>query len=80
VEAAMSTTITLDEAQANLREVIGRLSPGDELVITENQKTVAKLVVPTTPPQCKFGTLHGTVLYVAPDFDEPLEEFREYWV
>ena len=24
------------------------------------------------------GTLNGTVKYMAPDFDAPLEEFREY--
>lgn len=40
----MFTTITLEEAQANLKELIHRLSPGEELVITENQLPVAKLV------------------------------------
>jgi uncharacterized protein DUF2281 len=26
----------------------------------------------------KLGTLKGTVLYMAPDFDAPLEDFKEY--
>ena len=40
----MSATITLEEAQAHLRELIGNLAPGEELVIIDNQKPVAKLV------------------------------------
>jgi hypothetical protein len=26
----------------------------------------------------KLGTMPGSVLHIAPDFDEPLEDFREY--
>ena len=40
----MSTTVTVDEAQAKLKELIHRLAPGDEVLITENQEPVAKLV------------------------------------
>ena len=39
---AMST-ITLQEAQARLSELIHRLTPGDEVVITEDNQPVAKL-------------------------------------
>jgi len=76
----MSTTITLQEAQAKLKELISQLAPGEELVITENQQPVAKLIA-TPGPQRQLrqpGTLRGTVLYMAPDFDAPLEEFKEY--
>ena len=40
----MSATITIDEAQAKLKELIHQLAPGEEVVITENQQPVAKLV------------------------------------
>lgn len=73
----MSTTITIDDAQSQLRELIGRLAPGDEVVIVENQKAVAKLVVPAVAER-QLGTLKGTVLYMAEDFDDPLPEFEEY--
>ena len=33
----MSATITIDEAQAKLRELIHQLAPGEEVIITENQ-------------------------------------------
>ena len=46
---------------------------------TENNQPVARLIA-TTPgrPKRKLGTLKGTVLYMAPDFDAPLEDFKEY--
>jgi antitoxin (DNA-binding transcriptional repressor) of toxin-antitoxin stability system len=75
------TTISLEEAQASLPELIGKLSSGEELLITEDEQPVARLVGPPEPqPQQprKPGTLKGTILYMAPDFDGPLEDFKEY--
>jgi prevent-host-death family protein len=37
-------TITIEEAQATLLELIDRLAPGEEVIITRNQQPVAKLV------------------------------------
>ena len=42
------TTVSIEDAQANLKELIHQLSPGEELIITENQQTVAKLVSPVS--------------------------------
>jgi len=39
----MSTTVTMEEVQAHLKELIHQLAPGDELVITENEQPVANL-------------------------------------
>ena len=74
-------TVTIHEAQATLADLIHRLAPGEEVVITENDQPVARLVSPVpAPPKSprQLGTLKGTVLYMAPDFDAPLEDFREY--
>jgi prevent-host-death family protein len=74
-------TVTIQEAQNRLSDLIHRLMPGEELVITENDQPVARLL-PTPPalPQKprQLGSLKGTVLYMAPDFDAPLEDFKEY--
>ncbi len=73
------TTITLQEAQSHLGEVVHRLTPGEELVITENNKPVAKLVAAVPPAESRkvpqLGTLRGTVLSME-HFNDPLEEFE----
>jgi len=75
------TTVSIQEAQVKLSELIHRLTPGEEVVITENNRPVARLVPPARQPQRqprRPGTLRGSVLHVAPDFDAPLEDFKEY--
>jgi antitoxin (DNA-binding transcriptional repressor) of toxin-antitoxin stability system len=75
------TTVTIKEAQSALADIIHRLSPGEEVVITENDQPVARLVpTPAVPKKAhrQLGTMKGSVLYMAPDFDAPLEDFKEY--
>lgn len=75
----MPATLTVEEAQSNLKELIDQLAPGEEIVITKNQQPVAKLVrdrLALARPAPGLGK--GSILYMAPDFDEPLEEFKEY--
>ena len=75
------STVTIQEAQAKLSELIHGLTPGDEVVIIENEHPVARIVPASPSSQRKPrrpGTLRGTVLYMAPDFDAPLEDFKEY--
>jgi antitoxin (DNA-binding transcriptional repressor) of toxin-antitoxin stability system len=74
------TTMTIEDAQERLPELIEQLQPGEEIVITRDQTPVARLVgeaKPAARPR-RFGTQKGTILYMAPDFDAPLEDFREY--
>ena len=73
------TSLPIQQAQAQLPELIHQLTPGDELVITENDQPVAR-ILPPRPVQVsrKLGSLRGTVLYMTPDFNAPLEEFKEY--
>lgn len=75
------TMISIEEAQAKLADLIHHLHSGDEVVITDNNKPVARLVPTATEPKRKPrqpGTLRGSVLYMAPDFDAPLEDFKDY--
>ena len=72
-------TVTLEEAQKSLPELIAGLKPGDELVITQNAKPVAQVVpiaqqarAPRQP-----GSAKGMLTILAED-DEHLEDFREY--
>jgi antitoxin (DNA-binding transcriptional repressor) of toxin-antitoxin stability system len=75
------STMTIEEVQTQLTKVIHQLAPGDEVVITENDQPVARLVptIPVSPKKPRQpGTLRGTVLSMAPDFDAPLDDFKEY--
>jgi antitoxin (DNA-binding transcriptional repressor) of toxin-antitoxin stability system len=74
------SSVTVEHAQAHLMELIDQLRPGEELVITRDNQPVAKLVGeprPAPPPR-RLGTLKGTVLYTAPDFNAALDDFKEY--
>jgi prevent-host-death family protein len=77
----MSATITIDEAQAKLKELIHQLAPGEEVIITENQQPVAKLVNPPSQPKVGLrpppGLGKGFITVVSDD-DEHLRDFEEY--
>jgi prevent-host-death family protein len=74
-------TITIQEAQAKLPDLIHNLKPGDELVITENNQPVAKLVseVPKPKPALRPppGLGKGFITILSDD-DEHLKDFEEY--
>ena len=73
-------TVTIEDAQARLKDLISQLRLGDEIIITQDEKPVARLTaeLPRIKPPRRPGTLKGTVLYMAPDFDAPLDDFKEY--
>ena len=74
-------SVTIDEAQAKLLELVANLRPDEEVIITKDNQLVARLTAAGGAPQNRPrrpGTLRGTVLYMAPDLDAPLDEFKEY--
>jgi antitoxin (DNA-binding transcriptional repressor) of toxin-antitoxin stability system len=82
-------TISLSEAQQTLAELVHGLAPGEVVTLTENDRPVAQIVyfpaIQPRPPRPrppvtgipKAGSLEGKI-WMADDFDEPLEELREY--
>ena len=63
------TTITLQEAQAKLPDLIHKLTPGDELVITENDQPIARLVSerPQVRQRPQPGLCKGMITIVSDD-------------
>ena len=71
-------TITIQDARTKLVDLIRNLQPGDEIIITENDRPVARVTSVSGTLKRKLGTLKGTVQHMSEDFDAPLDEFREY--
>jgi prevent-host-death family protein len=69
------TQVTLEEAQDRLPELVAAAERGEEVVITrENQPTIKLVpVVANRQP----GSAKG-LIWMADDFDAPLEDFKEY--
>ena len=74
-------TVTIQEAQAKLADLIRNLSPGDELVITENNQPIAKLVseLPKSKPGLRPppGLGKGFITILSDD-EEHLKDFEAF--
>ena len=71
-------TITLEEARRRLDEIIDRLTPGEEVVLTRDGKPVARLVAgPGEPPRPVPGRGKGMLTILSEDEDH-LKDFAEY--
>ena len=71
--------MNLEEVQSHLQDVIAGLDPGEPLVITKDGEPVATLIRSERKQwPCKAGSAKDKILWISPDFDAPLEEFREY--
>jgi antitoxin (DNA-binding transcriptional repressor) of toxin-antitoxin stability system len=72
-------TVTIEEAQAKLRELIDGLALGEEVIITRNHQLVAKLVGQQRPMRKtrQPGSAKGKLVILTED-DAHLEDFKEY--
>jgi len=66
------------EAKTNLSKLLDAVEHGKRIYITRHGKRVAELGPVRHPRRAEFGSAKGKPFYMAPDFDDPLEEFREY--
>jgi antitoxin (DNA-binding transcriptional repressor) of toxin-antitoxin stability system len=73
-------SIPVEQAEGRLADLIDKLPPGEEIELTRDGKPVA--TVRAAPPAFRepprLGTLKGTILYLAPDFDNIPEGFEDY--
>ena len=72
----MTQTVSVDEARENLPDLLAQALAGDEVVITDHGKPVARLVpVPCSPTRKKrvAGLNRGTI-WTSEDFDEQLPD------
>lgn len=80
----MTTTLAVEDLTETVAELVGRLAPGDEIVLTRGAQTVARLVGDAPAPAAALvtrpgpGFLKGMITYMAPDFDEPMDDIWEH--
>ena len=73
------TEIGTLEAKTRLSELLARVQRGQTFFITRHGKRIAELgPVPSPTKRPRPGFAKGTFTYVAPDFEAPLDDFREY--
>jgi len=73
------TTLSLEEAQSRLPDLVHRLGPGNDIVITENNRPVARLTLEVQPMKRprQAGSAKG-ILTILREDDEHLKDFAEY--
>lgn len=67
--------ISVEQAQAELSELIDRLRPGEEVEILKGNRAVAKIISKRKPRQ--FGLGKGK-LAILKEEDEHLKDFQDY--
>jgi antitoxin (DNA-binding transcriptional repressor) of toxin-antitoxin stability system len=72
------TTISLEEAQTRLPELVAGLGPGEEVILTRDDEPVARLVGEAAkgPPRLP-GNCQGLIT-IRSDDDAHLADFKDY--
>ena len=72
-------TVTIEEAQARLPEIVASLNPGEQIAIVQAGEEIARLTRSSrTQWPCQAGSYRKAEFWMAPDFDAPLDDFKEY--
>jgi len=73
-------TIDVAQAKRQFDQLLERVSQGEEVVITKNNRPLARLTAPPPRqqnPKREFGSVEGEI-WMSDDFDAPLDDFWEY--
>ena len=71
--------VMLNGANQSLKTIISQLKPGEEVSVVENGERVAVIRREWKEDYaCKAGSAAGKILFMADDFDAPLDDFSEY--
>lgn len=72
--------MTVDEAQKHLKELVSKVKEGESVVLMDQDQPVAEVIAKRAVAKKarKRGSGKGLITYMSDDFDEPLEDFKEY--
>ena len=71
-------TVTVEEAEKRLAELIGLAEQGDEIVIAENNQPKVKLVPVLQKTGKRVFGQHRGKIHIAENFDDPLPD--DFWL
>lgn len=67
------------DAKTHFSKLVQKAMLGEEVIIAKDNKPVLKLVPLEKPKRPRTpGSGKGQILYVAPDFDETPDDFKDY--
>lgn len=67
------------EAKTHFSKLLEEVQAGTKIIVTRHGKPVAEIrSPPAKPKKARFGCAKSANFYMSDDFDEPLEEFRDY--
>jgi antitoxin (DNA-binding transcriptional repressor) of toxin-antitoxin stability system len=70
--------VDISVAQTQITELLQSALQGEEIIITRDNHPILKLIqVSSQPKRRQRGSAKGQI-WMATDFDEPLEDFKEY--
>ncbi len=73
--------VTIEDADSQLAQLVDQVSKGEEVIVVRNHAVVAKIVpmpAASEPRRGGFGSAKDKLIYMADDFDAPLEDFKDY--
>ncbi len=73
----MIRTVSIQEAQANLAELLTLVRAGGEVLITEAEQPLAKLTPAVPAKKKRIASLQRGTIWTSEDFDEPLPD--DFW-
>lgn len=77
-EYAAAQKIGAFAAKTHLASILDKVAQGQKFVVTKHGKPVAQIVPVPTPSQRPIPGLWRGRIWMADDFDAPLEDFKEY--
>ncbi len=71
--------VNIHKAKSDLSRLIQRSLDGEEVIIARNNQPVVRLQAIERPVgKRKLGSLQGLIKTISPDFDDPLDDFKDH--
>lgn len=76
------TYVKIEDADSRFAQLVDQVTKGEEVVVTRGTTPIAKLVpMPSEavgPRKGGFGSAKDKLIYMADDFNAPLDDFKDY--